>query len=265
MSTLSTTNKPTTNEPAKNTEQPTKAASFMVIIDALVAPSAVFNKLTAAKNFSWLALALLLVVSSASSWVFFDNMSTAWLVEQQLLQAGEMSPSELIAAKDIMQQTAEYTGLISVVFSSLSFIVIGAIFAGYYLLAARLTSGKSLANTTAVNDAKLTFSDWFSFNIWTQMPLLINSLGFSLLIFTAATTDLPLSLINYASLNQLFLSLTPEHHLFMLAESANLFYLWSIFIATLGLQQCCKLSLGKAAFIAQLPYLLIFGLWFVFA
>lgn len=260
MSTISTT-----NESTKITEQSTKAASPMVIIDALVAPSSVFNQFKAAKKFSWLALALLIVVSSVNAWVFFDNMSSAWLVEQQLLQAGEMSPSELTAAKGIMQQTAEYTGLISAVFSALAFLVIGAIFAGYYLLAVKLTKGKSLTNYTKAEEAKFTFGDWFSFNVWTQMPLLINSLGFSLLFLTAANTNLPLSLINYATLNQLFLGLTAEHHLFKWAESFNFFYLWSMFIATVGLQKCGELSLSKAAVIATLPYLLIFGLWFILA
>ncbi len=260
MSTFSTTNNQAENNP-KNT----KSAGPMLIIDALVSPNTVFTQFTAAKKYSWIALALLLFISSASSWVFFDNMSTSWLVEQQLLQTDDISPSELSAVKEMMEQTAEYTGLISAVFNVLATLIIGALLAGYYLFATKLVKGKAQVNSQPEALGKFSFSDWFSFNVWTQMPLLINSIGFSALFLTAATTDLPISLVNYASLNQLFLSLAPNHDLFMWAESFNFFYLWSTFIAIVGLQKCCKLSLGKAAVVAFIPYFLIFGLWFAIA
>jgi hypothetical protein len=265
MSTLSNANESTTNEPGQSTKQSNKAVSLMLIIDALVAPGSVFTKFKSAKKVSWLALALLLIVTSASSWVFFDNMSTSWLVEQQLLQTDDISPSELSAVKEMMEQTAEYTGLISAVFNVLATLFIGALFSGYYLFATKLVKGKAQINSQPETLGKFSFSDWFSFNVWTQMPLLINSIGFSVLFLTAATTDLPISLVNYASLNQLFLSLAPDHDLFMWAESFNFFYLWSTFIAIVGLQKCCQLSLGKASVVAFIPYFLIFGLWFAIA
>jgi hypothetical protein len=238
--------------------EPTKKTNVIVIVDALVAPTSLFNQFKAAKKWSWLALALVMVVTFFSTLVFFDNMSIEWLIDQQLLEAGELSVSELEGAKAIIEQTAQYTGLISATFSVISLLVINAIFAGYYLLIGKFTKNK-IANK---NDT-FVFSDWYSFSIWSHMPLLINTLGFSLLFLTAATNDLPLSIINYASLNQLFLGLTPEHHLYLWAESLNLFYIWSIFIATIGLKKCANLSLSKAAMIAELPYLIIFGFWFM--
>jgi len=238
----------------ENTNTTINTISPAVIVDALVAPTSLFNKFKAAKKSSWLALVLLMSVTFISTMVFFDNMSTPWLIEQQLLEAGELSASELEGAKAIIEQTAEYTGLISATFSIISILIINAVFAGYYLLISKVT-GK--------NTEKLVFSDWYSFSVWTQIPLLINSLGFSLLFITAASNDLPLSLINYASLNQIVLGLTPNNSLYMWAESMNLFYIWTIFIAAIGLKKCANLSLSKATSLAALPYLLIFSFWYM--
>ena len=249
-----------TNENNSNiTPEPTNTASPAVILDALVAPTSLFNQFTAAKKWSWLALFLLMAVTFISTMVFFDNMSLPWLIEQQLLEAGELSASEVEGTKAMIEQIAEYTGLISATFTVISLLIMNAIFAGYYLLITKITNKKS----SGKNTEKFVFSDWYSFSVWTQMPLLINTIGFSLLLLTAASSDLPLSLINYASLNQLVLGLTPNNSLYMWAESFNLFYIWTIFIASIGLKKCANLSLSKASLIATLPYLLIFGLWFM--
>ena len=249
------------NNPAitkENITSTTNAFNPALILDALVAPTALFNQFNNTKKSSWLALFLLMAVTFVSTMMFFDNMSTPWLIEQQLLQAGELSASELEGATAIIEQTAEYTGLISATFSAISLLIINVIFASYYLLMTKMTS-----KSAGTEKQMLVFSDWYSFSIWTQIPLLINTLGFSLLFLTAATTDLPLSLINYASLNQLVLGLNPEHSLYMWAESLNLFYIWSIFIGTIGLKKCTNLSSTKAISVAVMPYIVIFGLWIV--
>ena len=49
------------------------------------------------------------------------------------------------------------------------------------------------------------------------------------------------------------------------AETFNLFYLWSIAIAAIGLQKCVDISVSKSVMLAALPYIAVFGLWLVLA
>ena len=232
----------------------TTTVSPIVILDAYVAPTSIFERLSEIKKWSWLALLLLLAVMIASNYFFFGGMSTSWLGEQQLLLAGDLSGAELKAATEMMEQTAQYTGILGGVFGAIFQLLFLCVFAAYFMLVAKFYGN---------NDNSFKFGDWFSFSIWTQMPMLISMLGFVALFATASTADLPLGLANYASLNQLLLGLNPSDALFTWAESINLFSLWSIVISMIGLRVCCGLSMVKASVLSLLPYVGCFGLWFV--
>jgi hypothetical protein len=223
----------------------------MVMLDIFLAPNNVFEKIKQIKKWSWLALLILLVATISSIVGFYSNMSSDWLMEQQLLHAGEIAPSEKEVVMDMMAQTIEYIGLIGSVFSSIFLIFICVASAGYLVLVSKFSD----------NERDFQFGDWFGFSVWSQMPVLINLLGFVFLYATSATPDLPLVLPNYASINQLFLGLVPGDSFFNLAENVNLFYLWSIGLVAYGLNYCCNMSLLKATFFSLLPYLVVFGLW----
>ena len=227
----------------------------MVMLDAFVAPKSLFSQFKPAKKWSWIALLIVLLLTSTANFMFLDNMSPEWIIDQQLMQAGEMTVAEEKQAKAMIAQTVEHTGTMAAVFSAISLVIFMAIFAGYYTLAAK---------TAGADAPKHSYGDWFSFSIWTQMPLLVNTIGFFVLFATAASPDLPLTLANYASINQLFLGLSVGDDFYMFAESLNLFFIWSIVIAGVGLQKCLNMSVGKSYLIAALPYLAVFGIWLLF-
>lgn len=194
------------------------------------------------------ALLLQIILTSAAIYLFYSGMSAEWLVEQQLLQAGELTPAETEQARAMMAQTAAYTPIIGVVSVVVMSLLMHAIFAGYYHLIGKMAGNFS-------------YSQWFAASVWSQMPLLLNMLGLILLTLMADNPNLPLSTANYASVNQVLLQLPPSHSYFFLTESLNLFYFWQVALLTLAFRQWCQFSLTKALLLAALPLVLIFGIW----
>lgn len=231
-------------------------ASPMALIDVFVAPKSLFEQLKAAKKWSWLALALMMTITSLSVMSFYDNMSPEWIVEQQLELAGDMSAAERESATKIIQQTAGNVGIIGASVAAIMTLLLTAIYAIYFMGVGKLGG---------INKQKLSYGDWFSFSVWIQMPMLINTIGFAVLFLTASTADLPLNLGNYASLNQLVTGYLPTDALFSWAETLNLFFVWNIALVSIGLKKCSDMSTVKATTLAAMPYIAIFGLWFVLA
>lgn len=228
--------------------------SAIAALDIFVAPKTLFTNFKSVKKSSWLALLLLLLVTCITNFLFFNNMSPEWILEQQMLQAGDISPAEEEQMRSFLSQTVEHTGTMAAIFSSIFVVFFNAVLAGYFTLAAKSAGSVSKQHS---------YGDWFSFSIWTQMPMLVNLIGFFVLFSTAATSDLPLSLVNYASVNQLFLGLSSTDDYFLWAESLNLFYLWSVIIAAIGLQRLLDMSVTKSYVLSLFPYLVVFLLWAV--
>lgn len=221
------------------------------ILDIYVAPKNLFDGLRSAKGWNWAALLLIIAISAVAIFAFYSGMSTEWIVEQQLLQVGDISPAEEQQFRAYFAESAGAIGWLGAIFNSLFILISIAILAGYF----KLVGGGS----------DYGYGDWFGFAIWTQMPTVIYMLGFFALFMTASTPDLPLMLVNYASINQLLLGLSPQDALYTWAESVNLFFFWNIALATIGLNRWCGMSMGKAGVLAALPFVLVFGIWGVLA
>ncbi|ALQ07166.1 YIP1 family protein [Pseudoalteromonas fuliginea] len=228
-------------------------SSPVALLDVFLAPRNVFEHLNKIKKWSFLGFLTLIIITIFSVVSFYSGMSHAWLVEQQLLHAGEIAPSELDAVIDLIRQTAKHIGLISSVTSAIFIIFLCFIMASYIKLVASLSS----------SEKDFTFGDSFSFSIWTYMPLVIHAIGFVYLYSSSHDVDLPIVLQNYSSLNQLFLNYSPGEQFYAITDNFNLFYLWSVVLMTLGLKVCFSMSVLKALLISALPYALVFGAWFL--
>lgn len=225
----------------------TSPTFFAVVSNMLLSPNLAWQQLRE-KSLIAPALLLQIVLTSAAIYLFYSGMSAEWLVEQQLLQAGDLTPAETEQARAMMAQTAAYTPIIGVVSVVVMSLLMHAIFAGYYHLI-----GKMAGN--------FNYSQWFAASVWSQMPLLLNMIGLMLLTLLADNPNLPLSTANYASVNQLLLQLPSSHAYFFLTENLNLFYFWQVALLTLAFRQWCQFSLTKALLLAALPLVLIFGTW----
>lgn len=223
----------------------TASASF---IDVFASPSDFFNGLINTKAKTWMALLMLLAVTSGGTLMFYSGMSVDWIVDQQMLRVDDVSPSEEQEIQSFLSQSAPYTGIIEAVFSAFFYVILISVFAGYFKLVAR-------------KNQMLTYKDWFTFSVWVQMPFVVHMLGLMGLVLTANSPELPVTLVNYSSLNQLLLNLPIGHAFFNLAEALNLFYLWSIALAAIGLVRWANISHTKAWSFAALPYVLVFSFW----
>lgn len=225
----------------------TSPTFFTVVSNMLLSPNLAWQQLRE-KSLIVPALLLQIVLTSVAIYLFYSGMSAEWLVEQQLLQAGDLTPAETEQARAMMAQTAAYTPIIGVVSVVVMSLLMHAIFAGYYHLIGKMAGNFS-------------YSQWFAASVWSQMPLLLNMIGLMLLTLVADNPNLPLSTANYASVNQLLLQLPPSHGYFFLTESLNLFYFCQVALLTLAFRQWCQFSLTKALLLAAFPLVLIFGTW----
>lgn len=195
----------------------------------------------------WLLVIQLLLTAAIIYW-FYTGMSPAWLVEQQILHAGELTPAETEQIRAAMAGMAGATPLIGAISVAVGSLAFTAITAGYLLLTGKLQKA-------------LSYGQWFALVVWSQLPTLVNILGLAVLMLLADSPDQPLMLVNYASLNQLVLDLPVGHALFTWAESINVFLIWQLWILFAGLQSAAAFSAGRAAIVVGTPVLLIFGLW----
>ena len=214
----------------------------------LIEPSAVFAALKTAPGWRWTMLLLQAITAAILLWWFYQGMSANHIVEQQLLLAGDMTPAEQQQSRAILAQMAGNMPLIAPAMAAVMSVVVSLVFALYFLVASRFAKQFSVG-------------DWLVFASWVQAPQLVNWLGFAVLVLLSASSDLPLTLTNYASLNQLATLSAPGDRSFNLLENLNLFYLWQLALTTVGLQQWLGVSRRKAFTLAVLPFAVVFGLW----
>lgn len=220
---------------------------FISAFDVFLAPKVFFEKLKYYNHWGWFALIFSTLVYGLIIYWFFQGMSIDWVVEQQMSKMTNLSPAAVDKAHDYVRASAHYSGLIAGVNSILTSLIISASFACYYKIISQSYT--------------YSYSQWFSFSLWTMMPALINGAGLMVLISLTEIRDVPLDFPNYASLNQIFLKLSQDHFLYNWAESLNLFDLWAIVIAAFGLQTWVNMKPLKSFILAFLPYLTVMGIW----
>lgn len=231
-------------------------SSIMVFIDIFVSPKSVFERLGKLKVLSLLALLVLCSFVFLSEYMFYNNMSPEWIVSQQMLYVDEALPEE---QKEMVSQmllsSAENTGVVNGAFSVISQLVFVLVLSIYFFIVAKVYKIN--------NDKK--YADWFSFAVWVAMPAVIQAIGLIMLFVSAKSPDLPITLSQYASFNQLFLGYPETHQFFTLTSSMNLFYIWSILIASIGLKQIAGFTFLKSLSISVLPFLTVYSVWFFIA
>lgn len=213
-----------------------------------IEPAQVFSELKTTTGGRWPMVLLQVMVAAAVLWFFYQGMSTNHIVEQQLLLSTDLTPAEREQSRAVLGEVAPHMALIAAVMGGVTVLVVSSLLAIYYLVASRL-------------EPSVQYGDWFIFTLWSQAPQLVNLLGLVVLVVLSPSADVPLSLANYASLNQLLNLTVPGDRFYNLLEAMNLFYLWQGLLATLGLKQWLQINTTQAAGLAALPYALVFGLW----
>ncbi|MBM7073176.1 YIP1 family protein [Shewanella sp. 202IG2-18] len=230
-------------------------SSISALTDIFVSPTKAFNAINEKKGWSWAAFIAVSLVMTLASYLFFSSTDPQFLLEQQLATLDpNMSAEERKMAEEGMQATSGMQVWFAIGGGIFGLIIANALYALYLLLISKMD-----ANC----DKK--FGDWFGFSVWTNMPLVISSLGIIILVLTASTDQLSISLMNYASLNQLVLGLEPQSKFFALTEAFNIFVIWSIALTVIGLKSWTNFSANKALVLGILPSAIFYIGWAIFA
>ena len=233
-----------------------KSSNVMTaLVDIFISPSKAFNGLKEAKGWSFVAFILLAGILAASMFAFYNKADPQFLIDQQVAAA---SVDATIAEQKMIRQSMEQTIDMQVWFAMFGGIiglaVINALMAGYYLFVSKQDP-----------EANYGYGAWYGFGVWTMMPMIISSLGLLILVLTASTDQISQTLFNYASINQLLIGLEIGHPFYTLLESLNIFSIWGIFIAAIGLKSWTNFTFNKALLFAALPSIAIYGIWTVIA
>ena len=233
-----------------------KSSNVMTaLVDIFISPSKAFNGLKEAKGWSFVAFILLAGILAASMFAFYNKADPQYLIDEQVAVA---SVDATIAEQKMIRQSMEQTIDMQVWFAMFGGIiglaVINALMAGYYLFVSKQDP-----------EANYGYGAWYGFGVWTMMPMIISSLGLLILVLTASTDQISQTLFNYASINQLLIGLEIGHPFYTLLESLNIFSIWGIFIAAIGLKSWTNFTFNKALLFAALPSIVIYGIWTVIA
>lgn len=225
----------------------TTSTQGTALLDIFIAPTQAYAKIRGSGG-NLLLLLGQMILTALAFYLFYQGMSPEWLVEQQMLNAGDLTPAEAEQTRALIAQTAGYTAIIGAVTGPIMLVVFNAILAGYLHLISKMSGD-------------FRYQDWFGFSVWSQMPMQLNTMGLILLVLFSDTPNMPLATANYASFNQLVLQLPIGAPFYTWAESFSLFMFWQIALTAIGLKQWCNFSSVKATIFAALPTVLIFGIW----
>ena len=233
-----------------------KSSNVMTaLVDIFISPSKAFNGLKEAKGWSFVAFILLASILAASMFAFYNKADPQFLIDQQVAAASvDATIAEQKMIRQSMEQTIDMQVWFAIFGGIIGLAVINALMAGYYLFVSKQDP-----------EANYGYGAWYSFGVWTMMPMIISSLGLLILVLTASTDQISQTLFNYASINQLLIGLEIGHPFYTLLESLNIFSIWSIFIAAIGLKSWTNFTFNKALLFAALPSIVIYGIWTVIA
>ena len=225
------------------------------LVDIFISPSKAFNGLKEAKGWSFVAFILLAGILAASMFAFYNKADPQFLIDQQVAAASvDATIAEQKMIRQSMEQTIDMQVWFAIFGGIIGLAVINALMAGYYLFVSKQDP-----------EANYGYGAWYGFGVWTMMPMIISSLGLLILVLTASTDQISQTLFNYASINQLLIGLEIGHPFYTLLESLNIFSIWGIFIAAIGLKSWTNFTFNKALLFAALPSIVIYGIWTVIA
>ena len=233
-----------------------KSSNVMTaLVDIFISPSKAFNGLKEAKGWSFVDFILLAGILAASMFAFYNKADPQFLIDQQVAAASvDATIAEQKMIRQSMEQTIDMQVWFAIFGGIIGLAVINALMAGYYLFVSKQDP-----------EANYGYGAWYGFGVWTMMPMIISSLGLLILVLTASTDQISQTLFNYASINQLLIGLEIGHPFYTLLESLNIFSIWGIFIAAIGLKSWTNFTFNKALLFAALPSIVIYGIWTVIA
>jgi hypothetical protein len=219
--------------------------AFFDIGNVILDPTPTFGRLKS-KTHAWLPLLVSILLSAAVLFWWVSTTDFHWLVQHMLANQPNAKPE---AREAMAKFTTPKTMMIMMGAGAvIGTLLMSALAALYYLIAGKVIG------------SDINYGKWFGFAVWTSVPRLLTVPLMALQIVTSHGQLAPEDL-NMVSLNYLLFHLPQTHPWAGLFGSIDLTMFWSLALATLGLKAWTGRSLGTCAFIAVLPYLIVYGLW----
>ncbi len=221
------------------------------LINIFLEPAKVFAELKEKPTF--LVPALVVIVAGAlATMLYFLHVDPAWLADHQLkAAAADLSAAELEQAKAFMPG-ARVLAFITPVITTISYVLIFAILALYYLLA-----GKVSGNPCS-------YRHGLSLAAWSTMPMVLAAIVTIVGTYTSSNQT-SYEQLQLLSIDPLFVQLPMDHDWSTLAKSFSLLNFWTWFLAALGWKTWFRTGWGQALFVVLLPGVVIYGVMLLFA
>ena len=223
----------------------------MQMIDIFLDPAKVWTQLKERPTFLMPAL-VVAAATMLAAMLYFFHVDPVWFADYQIQAMGkEMSASEVAQVQAFMPG-ARTLAWITAATTLLTFAIIYALVALYYLLAGK------------VGGHAVTFRHGLALTTWSSMPMLVVAVVSIIGTYTSSPQTSYESL-QMLSVDPLLVQLPMDHDWSTLAKSFSLINLWTSFLAVLGWKTWFRTSWGQAFFVVLLPLVLIFGGMALFA
>lgn len=220
-------------------------ATLKVLGDVIVAPRDAWDQVN--QRGQWIWPLVLLAIATVTAWsVYYSKVDIAWLQDHLLAGTSELQGRELALAREVMGP-----GLLALM-TIVSSLIVGAMImlltAGYLHMMARM-----LCVTHAG-------PSWLVFAAWLTVPEACALLLMAVRLAFGSNQQILPELASPLALSQL-LDITADSPWLSLAGAVGLQSFWTLALSTIGVSRWMKIDTGRAALIASLPPLLIYGIW----
>jgi hypothetical protein len=224
--------------------------SFGILQALVFEPSKAFAAIAERPRILFPLLVLIIGSAGLTFW-YYQAVDLAWVTDHTLRAGGSARnlTEEQIAA--MSKSAGEHPGVAGAVAAvaiaiglTLGYVLISA----YYLLAGKITN------------VQRSFTQWFSFSLWTSMPSLLTTITGAVVLLMATSTQIPDSDLRVLSLNSLLFHKTQGDPGFAVLSYVGLPELLASFLAVFGVKVWSGRSWIFSAIFALLPAALIAGI-----
>jgi hypothetical protein len=218
------------------------SSSVGVLLNIFTAPTVAFARLKERPN-PWLALLILLVGYGAVSYLYLQVVDLAWMLDQQMAQAGNLTEEQRKEAVDAaLQVSPAVYGVIGAVATPLIILIVVALIALYF-------TGVSFATNDGVK-----YGQWFAMTVWALMPIVIGLAATFINLLVSDSRFIPQDKLNplaFGNLLGIDMAGLPRGQRGLL--SLDISSIWAVVLLVLGHQVFTQRSIVRAATVVLGP------------
>ena len=222
------------------------SSSVGVLSNIFTAPTVAFARLKERPN-PWLALLILLVGYAAVSYLYLQVVDLAWMLDQQMKQAGNLTDEQRKQAVDAALQVSPVVySVIGAVAAPISILIVVALVALYF-------TGVSFATNDGVK-----YGQWFAMIAWALMPIVIGLAATFINLLVSDSRFIPQEKLNplaFGNLLGIDIAGLPRGQRGLL--SLDISAIWAVVLLVLGHQVFTQRSIVRAAIVVLGPIVAI--------